>query len=101
MKYDTTGVPTSRLVRDWAAAGLESATLTGVVAAAIHAACYLCDCAIDAGLMGHKGAIGDYGLVHALAHAAAGDVTLIEQLPAIADHAAYLETQLTEIQNRR
>ena len=100
MNYDTSGVPTSKLVRDWSDQGLEDATRTGVVAAAIHAACYLSDCAIDAGLMSHKGALGDYGLVHALAHIAAGDTSPFKTLPEIADHAAYLEAQLVAIQSR-
>lgn len=100
MQYDTTGVPTSTLVRDWSDQGLEAATRTGVVAAAIHAACYLSDCAIDAGLMSHKGALGDYGLVHALAHIAAGDTSSFKTLAEIAIHASYIEAQLTEIQTR-
>lgn len=70
------GVPASRLIRQWADAGdLQAATSRGIVAAAIHAACFLCDRAIAAGIMTPGDALGDRGLVHELAHAAAGDAT--------------------------
>ena len=94
------GVLTSTLIEEWAASDLATATSNGTVAAAIHAACYLSDRAIDAKLMDHKGAIGDYGLVHALAHIAAGDTAAFRTLSEIATHAAYIEAQLTEIRNR-
>jgi hypothetical protein len=100
LRYDTDGVPTSALINQWSAMGLAEATKTGTVAAAIHAACYLSDCAIDAKLMDHKGALGDYGLVHALAHIAAGDTAPFRSLAEIAAHAEYLEAQLTEITAR-
>lgn len=100
MKYDTAGVATSVLIKEWDSLGLAEATKNGTVAAAIHAACYLSDCAIDAKLMSHKGAIGDYGLVHALAHIAAGDTAPFQTLVEIATHASYLEMQLTEMQRR-
>lgn len=41
-----------------------------------------------------------HGLVHALAHIAAGDTASFKTLGEIAAHAAYLEAQLTEIQSR-
>jgi hypothetical protein len=50
--------------------------------------------------MDHKGALGDYGLVHALAHIAAGDTAPFKTLTEMATHAAYLEAQLTEMQRR-
>lgn len=98
--YENGDVPASVLIAQWAAFDLATATANGTVAAAIHAACYLSDRAIDAKIMDHKGAVGDYGLVHALAHIAAGDTASFKTLAEIATHAAYLEAQLTEIQTR-
>jgi hypothetical protein len=75
MQYDASGVPASELIADWARFGLKTATDNGTVAAAIHAACYLCACGIAAGHITYLEAIGDRGLVHELAHIAAGDTT--------------------------
>lgn len=73
--YMRDDVPASTLIAEWAEMGLHDAEENGTVAAAIHAACYLCTCAIDAGHITYVEAIGDRGLVHELAHIAAGDTT--------------------------
>jgi hypothetical protein len=75
MNYETSGVAASTLISEWAASDLKTATGNGTVAAAIHAACYLCTCAIAAGHITYVEALGDRGLVHELVHISAGDNT--------------------------
>lgn len=74
--YEPDDVPASRLISIWVSQGLEEATRNGTVAAALHAACYVCSRAVAADLMTPGGALGDDGLLHRLIHAAAGDVSI-------------------------
>lgn len=67
-------VSASTLISDWGGMDFDTAASTGTAAAAIHAACFLCYRAIGAGLITVEEALGDDGLVHGLAHIAAGDV---------------------------
>lgn len=88
-------VPASDLIERWAATDLVSATSTGTVAAALHAACYLCDCAIEAGVISYRDALHDRGLVHELTHHAAGDTAVPQSLAALAARAREWEAVLT------
>ncbi len=92
---DFPGVPTSMLIGDWGQMDFDSATSTGTAAAAIHAACYLCYRAIAAEVMTVEEALGDYGLVHGLAHIAAGDAGV--SLKPLEDFAKTIETMLANL----
>lgn len=66
--------PTSQLIREWAdATTIEAGVANGTAAAAIHAACYLCWQALERRWITPAEALGDFGIVHQLVHAASLD----------------------------
>lgn len=81
----------STLIDDWATQTTDEALANGTAAAAIHAACFLCYTALASGGMSLEDVLGDTGLVHALAHAAAKDVTI--DLKEQAERARKLEAE--------
>lgn len=90
--YDKGDVPASKLIADWCEMGLEIATRTGVVAAALHATCYVCDRAVEERRLTPGEVLGDQGLLHGLIHAAAGDVSV--NVVALGEHVRALEEAL-------
>lgn len=77
------------------AAWPEDEETSGAMAAALHEACFLCFVGLKAGVLSPEETLGDLGLVHRLAHAAAGDpsITLAERR-AILEQAASIEARV-------
>lgn len=67
--------PTASLIDDWAEAGTPGALARGIAPAAMHAACFLCWKALDAGVLTVEQVLGDRGIIHEMTHAASLDAT--------------------------